>query len=54
MTELRPLLAYVESSLTDLPDLFQPLRPEGAGREVSVDAQSAGDKIWIRLERQTL
>ncbi len=52
--KLGKIVWRVNWSLTDLPDLFQPLRPDSAGRVVSVDPRDAGDKVWIRLERQTL
>lgn len=41
-------------SLVDTPVLFQPRSHAGSKRAREIDAQNAGEKIWWRLERQTL
>lgn len=44
----------VNWSLSDRPDLFQPLRYGAPRPPAAVTAQNAGDTVWIRIERQTL
>jgi dimethylamine monooxygenase subunit A len=39
-------------ALVDTPDLF--LSPEHRGRPVPVSAEDAGERLWLRVERQTL
>jgi len=39
-------------ALVDTPELF--LRPEHRGRPRPVSADDAGDRLWLRVERQTL
>ncbi len=44
----------VNWSLSDRPDLFQPLRYGAPPPAATVTADNAGDTVWIRIERQTL
>jgi len=41
-------------SLLDDPALFQPAGHGRTGRDESVTAENAGDRLWLRVERQTL
>lgn len=41
-------------SLIDDPALFQPAGHGRTARNAEIDAQNAGDKVWLRVERQTL
>lgn len=41
-------------SLLDDPALFQPAALRGGAPAAPVDARSAGDAVWLRIERQTL
>lgn len=41
-------------SVVDDPALFQPIAPAGPDYATNVTAANAGDKLWLRLERQTL
>ncbi len=44
----------VNWSLSDRPDLFQPLRDGAPRPATAVTPENAGDTVWIRIERQTL
>jgi hypothetical protein len=41
-------------SLLDDPALFQPRALRGGAPDEQLDAHSAGDRVWLRVERQTL
>jgi hypothetical protein len=41
-------------SLVDTPALFQPTGHGHIGHNPNVTAQNAGEKLWLRMERQTL
>lgn len=41
-------------SLTDDPTLFQPTGPGRTGANADITAENAGEKLWLRMERQTL
>ena len=44
----------VNWSLIDDPTLFQPTGHGRTGLNPDINPQNAGDKVWIRMERQTL
>ena len=41
-------------SLIDDPTLFQPTGPDRTRANVDITAENAGEKLWLRMERQTL
>ena len=44
----------VNWSLTTDPTMFQPVRQKHSASELSITSKNAGDKVYIRCERQTL
>ncbi len=44
----------VNWSLTDIPDLFQPGGGGRVTRVAEITSENAGDRVWLRVERQTL
>ncbi len=44
----------VNWSLTTDPTLFQPVRQKNSTSEISITSENAGDKVYMRCERQTL